>query len=1493
MIRNKKLWKIPIPIIIASAIILIGGGALIYALTRTAEDSGPVGYWKLDEGSGYTAYDASGNGNNGTLTNFDFNQDSDWTSGKVAGALEFDGVDDAVDVGSKTLLFNAITVEAWIKPSISPAAKVEFVVYKKSGSYMWALEHHTVGFLWVLTGADNTKYYNASGRTGIVVNQWNHLVATQDGTTVNLYINGKLTTTETFTTSPNEHTGAGQIIIGNDESNGFPFSGLVDEVRIYDRALSAAEVRWNYNRGGPIAHWKFNEGSATKVYDLTDNNNDGRIKSSALKFDGVDDYIDCGSGASLDLPVTNSFTVEAWIYLTGTPSTHRYVIAKEGSSGNWTFFLSYRNDGRGIEWYAHNGTGYLEIYNQSVTLSDDTWYHIVGTYDASADAVNVYVDGVFKASDSSYSIIGRGAESNLYIGESWNLNSPFLGIIDEFRIYNRGLSANEIAEHYNGKFSDETGLVLYLPFDDEAGATSTDSSGQGNNGTLTSFDDTTAKYGDASSTGWVIDTDWEAGRENTALKFGGVNGFFQTDNNIASSAEFSHSLWFKSSDGTYSADEYLLSQATTGDPAIYIESTDNKIKVMADGSLLLSSNTTVNNTDWHHVQISADGSNMYLYLDGILENSVAYTGTSDATGVAIGANITRASFFNGYIDDVRIYNYARTAAEVRIDYNFGQAVQFGSGDYDLSRGLVGHWKMEEGKGARLLDSSNEGNDGTLTNFDFNRDSGWTSGNASANTGQALKFDGTDDYIEATVSESTTTISMWVQNSGTWEHVVNANGSEYVNGASSTPSSYPIYFSGNTVQIGKTGASAYFSGKIDDVRIYNRALSADEIRYLYNRRGPIGWWKFDEGSSSGTVVYDSSINSNNGIIYGASTTAGKINSALSFDGENDYVERLSWTPLETGEALTLEAWLRPDRDDTLESIIGLGDWAAYKFLGPLKLSTGELQFRMGNAANNAYTAYWTSTLTTSMPKDSFHHVVVTYDQSASPRTRGFVNGIELAGTDTGSGADRAKPNTYLEIGCLDDAHTHNFDGIIDDVRIYNYARTAEEIRTDYNEGFATKFGPSNSAGIDLERGLVGHWDFEEGSGYNAYDSSNEGNDGTLNNFDFNRDSGWASGNAAANTGQALKFDGVDDYVNAGNDNSLNFDSNSAITIESWVKANTLGEYTSIFNRWQSPYGYALAFTDTGKLRFYFDNHDRETASVYITTGSWFHVAATWDGSGDDKVRFYVDGVLKETSTAISTLTATNQAAIISGISGGFSYFNGLIDEVRIYNRALSAKEIQQLYNRRQPIGHWKFDSGNSSGTTAYDSSINGNHGTIYGASSTAGKINRALSFDGADDYIEITNDSSLAFTSAVTAEVWVNPAVMSNGLRIIQRTGRGFELEIAGDSPNTKFRTYMDDSGSSGHYFDSDNVIQLDTWQHIVTTYDGSQQKLYVNGVLQSGTLTWSNTLDAGSVITIGAYEGGGAFRWDGLIDDVRIYNYVRTAEEIRQDYNNGMSAYFE
>jgi len=150
------------------------------------------------------------------------------------------------------------------------------------------LEHHTAGFLWALTGADMTTYYLYYPGV-IIANQRNYLVATQEGTSVKMYANGVYLGEKTFTTNINEHTGAGKVIIGNNDANGYPLEGIIDEVRISDIARTPEEITANWNGGKgrrfekdehTVGLWHMDEGSGDTIYDETDNHNDGTIQGA-------------------------------------------------------------------------------------------------------------------------------------------------------------------------------------------------------------------------------------------------------------------------------------------------------------------------------------------------------------------------------------------------------------------------------------------------------------------------------------------------------------------------------------------------------------------------------------------------------------------------------------------------------------------------------------------------------------------------------------------------------------------------------------------------------------------------------------------------------------------------------------------------------------------------------------------------------------------------------------------------------------------------------------------------------------------------------------------------------------------------------------------------------------------------------------------------------------------------------------------------------------
>jgi hypothetical protein len=207
-----------------------------FIIPAEPNNAGLVGQWKFDEGSGTTAQDSSGLGNDGTL-----NGAPQWMAGYLDGALEFDG-DDWVDCGDVLTITEAITIACWVNPA---GLTGDNGWVTREGAYAFKSDGTSLKF--TTPGVRD----HLANDTVLEIGTWQHVAVTfvpnQAGGAI-FYLNG-VEAQRIDSTALN--AGAGPFRIGNNQWDQF-YEGMIDEVRLYDYVLSLGEVGWLAGRTEPF-----------------------------------------------------------------------------------------------------------------------------------------------------------------------------------------------------------------------------------------------------------------------------------------------------------------------------------------------------------------------------------------------------------------------------------------------------------------------------------------------------------------------------------------------------------------------------------------------------------------------------------------------------------------------------------------------------------------------------------------------------------------------------------------------------------------------------------------------------------------------------------------------------------------------------------------------------------------------------------------------------------------------------------------------------------------------------------------------------------------------------------------------------------------------------------------------------------------------------------------------------------------------------------------
>jgi len=212
----------------------------------------------------------------------------------------------------------------------------------------------------------------------------------------------------------------------------------------------------------------------------------------------------------------------------------------------------------------------------------------------------------------------------------------------------------------------------------------------------------------------------------------------------------------------------------------------------------------------------------------------------------------------------------------------------------------------------------------------------------------------------------------------------------------------------------------------------------------------------------------------------------------------------------------------------------------------------------------------------------------------------------------------------------------------------------------------------------------------------------------------------------------------------------------------------------------------------------------------------------------------------------------------------------------------------------PIAYWKFDE--TEGTTAYDSA-GSNHGNVHGAQWTTGQVGSALDFDGVNDYVEVSDDSSLRFSQydSFSISLWAKPVLggfLFSKMRAFAQYGVfGYELRWIG---LYKFELVIEKSGAASVFAGtSNNSAPPDRWYHVTTVYDNKDMKIYLDGELRGTNFfnydTGNTTPDKNLAIGVRSYDSILQWYFNGIIDEVSIYDRALSDDEIHQHYLAGLN----
>ena len=1307
-------------------------------------------------------------------------------------------------------------------------------------------------------------------------------------------------------------------------------------VQSVDRAgnrSATKEYRFYVRAGnGALAQWSLDDNTRDTAF-LGDRH--GTLEGTAAYVPGAVGRALDFDGGSVTAPsavaTDTSFTVSAWVRLTGT-SGPQTAVSQSGISQS-EFQLGYRPDGGGGKWafwlpQADSTTAGTDVALSGSAAPVGAWTHLTGVYDGPSDELRLYVNGDFSAKvahTSAWKSAGAVRVGNGLV--SGSLQNNWLGAVDEVKLYDRVLTATEIKA---AVVSSDVVVARWKL--DEAADTGDESA-------------TTARNAVEGGDMAVLLNGARFSREGVAdgggVELDGIDDVVTTNTpTVRTDQSFSVSAWVRldsdigartvlSQDGDYIC-SFCLQYESGSHKWVFVMPTNDAL-VPSGYSFVRSKEVAQRGVPTHLVGVyDAAAGRVKLYVDGELAGEQVRAVNWPATGAfqigraKVSGNPT--SFFDGGVDDVRIYSRAITAEEVR-------------GLVSVSNVTVGWWKLDGDSN----DESSLGHHGTVNGavdwtagqspnrdpsdlaarmfgdgghvsaphaVDTNRTfsvSAWARLDEAGKAMTVVSEDGSkasgfklgatasgrwsfgmyrSDVIGAVLDEAVGTASVQV---GQWTHLVGIYRPDlqlielYVNGVLVGSASHATVFNAfGLMAVGrgkKDGANVdYVTGAVDDVAVYSRALPAEEIRTMAGRDlSLVHEWQLDE-TSGGTAA--DSVGSRGGTLTGgANFGTGRVGNAIRLDGVDDAV-RTDGLDLRTDQSFTVSAWVLLQSLDSSAVAVSVDGAKTSKFrLGylepdeenPLGLWAFEMpEADTDTAVVRAALSAWESEVNT------WTHLVGVYNSSTKMLSL-YVNGVRQNDSSLTS-AWTSSGGLQIGRGKASGAPADYWPGGVDEVRMYVGALDNGRISALY------KSFPVEAPPPDLPEADRGLWTFNENSGTTAADTSGRGMDATL-----TAGAGWVGGRK----GSAAWLNGISDYAQTA---GKVLDTDQSFSVAAWVYQTSTGgpDKTVVGQDGNQASAFQLQYNAaTGRWAVLVPKADQANPATTVITAmeaawvsDWTHLAVVYDAPAR-RLKLYVNGVLAVSKLGVTVLPSSGRFSIGRGKWNGANsaFFPRGIDDVRAFGRALTDGEVRLVHDDVKSVGmDWfRFDDG-----TARDYQWRGNDATrtATGTSFVSGISGKALQLDGQSG-AAATRWYGPAMRDSFTVSGW---AKLTRGDRVATVLGQdgarmsGFVLQYRPEIGRWVFGARTQDSdGAALTYASSDNLAVLNQWVHLTGVYDraGQQLRLYVNGALSGvrdkGAL-WPAT--GGFTIGRGKVNGQSAEFFQGTIDEVRVDQGMVSEENI-------------